>query len=822
MAVFADPTRCPDCAASLGVAPRQCPRCGLPLTGPVVTELFTTLTRADELLATLRTLRAAAPAARPAPAPTPAAAAYPAPPRAPLPGPVSAGEPHLGLGTVPRILLGLGALFLLVGAVTFLAMTWSWLGTGGRTAVLLGLTAAAAASSAWLLGRGLRLGAEAHATVACGLGVLDLTGARAAGWLGDLDRAGAAVLVGTLLALTALGVAARPSLAGRRPLVVAQVLVPVGAFTAGAGLLATFVEDAPLAAFLTPVLATLALTFAARAVRLAAVTEVLVATSAVWWLVLLGHGVVELGAPGRPFTYSALVSDDRAVPLLLAALLVPVLPLASAVARHLVPLTVGIAGTLLLALASLPAVDEDPTVPVLVACGVLVACSVGVWAAPSHHWAVAPSVPGIAYGAVVASVGAHLAAAAASAPPRLGSLDAAVTDRLPAVDTGYPAALVVPVLVAAVAFLLAWEQRLRPIDHVAARLVAVAGAATVGALLLAESPLVVPVLVLVALAGVAYGLWWRTDHGAELGVAAGAGLAALWCAQPSDVLLTTVLGLMTAATVAVGLRGGAQADPALALAAVPATATVWTLVHSLGVEAHWSGLVALVVLAPLALLRPVAAVEASVVVCGAVSGLVAFGMHPEPLAWASVLLLAGGAGFAATAALHPHRRQQAVTAGVLVLLALWCQLLHHSADAIEAYTLPLAAVLLGAGVWLMRRNPSLSSWTALGVGLVLATVPSLLTVLAQGSRVGVRDDLLALGCVLLVLAGARWRLAAPLLVGGAVGTVVALLLAGPYAAYVPTFAWLVTAGAVLTVCGVTWEARLQQVRAAGTYLRGLR
>ena len=59
--------------------------------------------------------------------------------------------------SVPKILLTLGALCLLVAAVTFLAVAWSWLGVGGRTVVLLVLTGVALGGGRAFAGRGLRM-----------------------------------------------------------------------------------------------------------------------------------------------------------------------------------------------------------------------------------------------------------------------------------------------------------------------------------------------------------------------------------------------------------------------------------------------------------------------------------------------------------------------------------------------------------------------------------------------------------------------------------------------------------------------------------------
>src|ERR1700710_684152 len=108
MTTYADPTRCPDCHSLLGEAPSVCRRCALPLTGPTAIELFTTLQRADGLLATLR--RQAAPVAEPAlvsaGSPPAAAAASPAAGHAPRRA-TDLDAPRLSGASVPKILLTL-------------------------------------------------------------------------------------------------------------------------------------------------------------------------------------------------------------------------------------------------------------------------------------------------------------------------------------------------------------------------------------------------------------------------------------------------------------------------------------------------------------------------------------------------------------------------------------------------------------------------------------------------------------------------------------------------------------------------------------------
>ena len=100
---------------------------------------------------------------------------------------------------MPQILLALGAGCLLVAALVFLAVTWSVMGVGGRTATLVGFTVVAGGLTAWMARRGLRGAAESLALVGYGLLTLDVVGADNAGWFGDLSAAGLLVVVGAVL-----------------------------------------------------------------------------------------------------------------------------------------------------------------------------------------------------------------------------------------------------------------------------------------------------------------------------------------------------------------------------------------------------------------------------------------------------------------------------------------------------------------------------------------------------------------------------------------------------------------------------------------------
>jgi cell division protein FtsW (lipid II flippase) len=125
------------------------------------------------------------------------------------------------------------------------------------------------------------------------------------------------------------------------------------------------------------------------------------------------------------------------------------------------------------------------------------------------------------------------------------------------------------------------------------------------------------------------------------------------------------------------------------------------------------------------------------------------------------------------------------------------------------------------GAWQLWRRPGAATLTTLSPGLSLALVPSLLWVLAEPT--GPRALLLGLGCLVLVLAGARLRWTAPLLLGGTVGALLVLRLAAPYLGdAVPRWVLIGGAGALLIAVGATWERRLTEARHVVDYVRALR
>jgi hypothetical protein len=113
---------------------------------------------------------------------------------------------------------------------------------------------------------------------------------------------------------------------------------------------------------------------------------------------------------------------------------------------------------------------------------------------------------------------------------------------------------------------------------------------------------------------------------------------------------------------------------------------------------------------------------------------------------------------------------------------------------VEAYSLAVAAGALVIGWIETRSRPDLSSWSAYGVALVAAFLPSL-AVLFAGDANPLRRALLILGAAATVALGATRRQQAPLVVGG-----VALVLAALYELAVFSTAALL--GAVLAIVAV--------------------
>jgi hypothetical protein len=174
--------------------------------------------------------------------------------------------------------------------------------------------------------------------------------------------------------------------------------------------------------------------------------------------------------------------------------------------------------------------------------------------------------------------------------------------------------------------------------------------------------------------------------------------------------------------------------------------------------------------------------------------------------WATLAVLPALALVAgASAVLGRARFAATAIAGLLVAGEAVAVARAMAVEAVEAYTLPFALVLLALGWW-RTRSRQISSWPVYGPGLALAFGPSLLA--EAGS---LRSLLLGIAALAVTLAGVRDRLQAPAVLGGLTLAAVTLRELAPWIAelvgVVPRWMPIAFGGLLLLVVGATYEAR---------------
>lgn len=344
-------------------------------------------------------------------------------------------------------------------------------------------------------------------------------------------------------------------------------------------------------------------------------------------------------------------------------------------------------------------------------------------------------------------------------------------------------------------------------------------------------------LVTTALAGVAALV--RTPR-----LSAAAGAAALWpaslavawgLAEPAATLVVLgLLAVVAAVCLAVAApQGRAAGSPAFSCgAAVVAVLSSGGFALALplasGQPARVAALAVLVVVAGVVLVPYLARVDAPILAAAECAAGV--------LGAASVLLTLGGEGrleltsaalaclgvIAAAGAARPGRGWLGAVGGVLLLASGWVFLAWLRVSAPEPYTVVPALAALAAGASLRQRRPGTSTWLAYGPGLVLLLGPGLVLVLAVEAHPW-RVAALGAAAVAATLAGARWRLQAPLSVGAVVVLLTAATAFGPpvwnAVLALPNWIPVGAVGLLLLVIGARYERRLRDVRRLGRALR---
>ncbi|MFE3830472.1 SCO7613 C-terminal domain-containing membrane protein [Streptomyces sp. NPDC059092] len=757
-----------------------------------------------------------------------------------------------------NVLLALGGVLLTVAAIAFTLLSWGHLGIAGRSAVLTVITLAALAAPVALLRRGLASTAEAVAGFALVLTVLDAYAlyAVALPWANGLRYT--AVACAVLAVLWGAYGALLGALRGPLPVaVVAAQLPPLlwsvagdwTALTVAWTLLATAAVDTAVALWL---LARHPAPPARHASRRAARGLVVAAafTTGGVALAVAAWSSVDAGTPASAAGPALLLLAGATLGLFVAwrapeaaFVCAAGAGLASVVAvggpvRAVVPAGWAVPGYLLCAVGLLALVTTRLPLPVRQGLGAAGGAVTGAslpWALPSvaatllggatratEIWSGAPDGARAALGVRLASswqITAPLVLATAAGTlfvtyrllPRLSKDVVPVTDVrrsrtaalcgagvlgwatvlvVPLVaDLPYAVALVVPLGLTAVALALAVRPRgpMGTAGALTALVVALAGSASVAPLSLAARPATLTVFAALSalFAGAAVALRPAPARG-------GAGGEEPVLGEPVRALLAGVsVGCATALVVAASAAAGLPAEGvAVAVLAVPAAVAL------LGARLRE---------------HPVAV---PVEVMGGAAGLLAVALALGSLPVLALVLALGGVIAAGTAVRPERRRVAGYVATGLFTAATWVRLAASGVSVPEAYTLPVTVAALAVGVARRRRDAEASSWTAYGPGLAATLAPSLLA--AWGDPHWARPLLLGLAALALTLAGARLRLRAPLVLGGAALALVALHELAPYVVQVvgalPRWLPPALAGLLLVGVGATYEQRLRDAR----------
>ncbi len=193
---------------------------------------------------------------------------------------------------------------------------------------------------------------------------------------------------------------------------------------------------------------------------------------------------------------------------------------------------------------------------------------------------------------------------------------------------------------------------------------------------------------------------------------------------------------------------------------------------------------------------------------GGAGYVVALALSLPDNGWLSWTLALGGV-VALAEALRPERRALGWVATGLLTAWSWDRLWIEDVRVPEAYAAPVVVLTLALGHLRRRRYPETGSWEAYGWGLVAGFAPTAF-VLVDDSGV-TRPVVMGVAGVVVLLAGVRERLQAPLTVGALALGVDAVVQLAPAVAALPKWATIGAAGLVVIAVGVTYEDRRRDV-----------
>ncbi|MGN6692691.1 MAG: SCO7613 C-terminal domain-containing membrane protein, partial [Aquihabitans sp.] len=376
-----------------------------------------------------------------------------------------------------------------------------------------------------------------------------------------------------------------------------------------------------------------------------------------------------------------------------------------------------------------------------------------------------------------------------------------------------------------------------------ARVAIATSLAVIVAMALTLSPLLAPLTitttVVIALVAVLLGVGLAAAVGARspiFAVATGfAVVAYAWAtpwslATPGLTLLTLGTGIVGAAVVAVVARrsqasAAAAGATAWVVAAMPLFVGLAAWDGGASTAMAWAaGATASAVLSIVAFVlfdpsgdapeasRTMGRAAEATALAGYLLGLLGAVCAAEPNA-ASVALAAGVVGFGLQVQ-RPGRWGAGIVAAVELLALVWLQLGQAEVVLVEAYTLPLAVVLLGAGLLGARMHHgdgrALPSWITYGPALVVAFAP---TVWLSFDQPGSLRPLIGLVAGALVLiGGAVWGKRALVDVGAAAVIALGFQQIAPVVGEVPNWAIIGATGILLLAVGATFEQRRRDLK----------
>lgn len=842
---YADPHACPACRGVINGGGR-CPHCEFDLSSAQAQSLWGLFLEADRLVSSGRAQSVVAHT-------TPTASSggeEPVPSRQVQPGSLL-GDSVLAAGrsgpqepvhahrswSAGSILLGLGAVCLIVAGIIFASVAWGSLGILGRAAILLVVTAIVGVGAAAATRRRLFGTAEALWTVFLGLITVDVIAAVAEGLFGLQWDDFAVVSVGWTIVIATAGVAivrwARSAF--EHDLVTPQLAAGLAPWVSGPALMYRVGELsdenywfwAALAGLLIP----LAVIAVARWLRLtwAFWPSAILSLFFVAALVTLAIESALWDEPTLTFTEALPTLTLTAVAVVGGVVFAPARAWAAGFATVSVffLLEVGCSGW---------AVDSDVSpsaglvvVAIAVALVALFAVTTNAWALGGRWAAVLAGVAILLWASFIATANLERIGKAAwfSSPADVWvrPTEMSIT------EGGWVIAVIAPLLVAW------WGSRrwpsptLAPASWWTPLAVTVGGAAVVTGIAASQLPFLMHSAALTAV-GAALAVGLRRSTWVFMLVPPGLiGLAMI--VVPMEANVTAWAWGLSAAGFAVcslvgfddpsDLRRGISAGTA-GLTAGVTIATIALIVDLAGVDAAWlSTVIAASAAAALLLtlaLEDLAWHRWAVEIVAAIALAVAVLSSIDDLATVSLLFTIGAVAAVLVGLLADDRMYLRWTAAGLVGAAWIARLAASEVETVEAYTAPFAVAVLAAGVWRLRSDPASRTWSTLAPGLTLALLPSLPQ--ALGDPTSLRAGLLALFAAACLATGIFLRWGAPVAGGSSVLLLIVLANVGPTALALQRWILIAIAGLVLLVVGTTWEKRVAEGRALIARLTSLR